>query len=330
MGEISSTGFKYLSLHKKLDLELEKNIKKIDREVLRRRHSLFTETENVRRELDEMFKAAQDIDSIFGPEFTEEVARKLFPSKRRRSKDDDGVDKTTSYILTRARNAMKELKKSKKREKVLQNRKNHIRRKSFAKRLSTVKQDDDKNLQMMLESIKNLTLFGKNSDMNDTSLPKIKGSDSEDADDKQPRLGASKSKLSSQRWKDLKMARELSLPIINRKHDKANNVPASARTNDVIDKPNERLSEKERPKMPPRNSFDLSTLPAISLAKQTIASGEPPSKSEQNKDDEKCKDSEQKESNFIISKYLSEVHENLPKETLLEIERMMKEESFIL
>lgn len=330
MGEISSTGFKYLSLHKKLEIELEKNIKKIDRQVMRRRQSLFVETENARRDVHEMFKAAQDIDNIFGPEFTDNVAKKVFPSKRQRSihsNEDDGVVKTTSYILTQARNAMKELKKRKKREKMQQNRRNHIRKKTFTKRLSKVEQDNDKDLKMMLDSIQNLTLLGNNSDKGHISLPQIKVSDSEegqnDTGDKQPRLGASKSKLSSQRWKDLKMIREFSLPVINK--DTVNSAPRCTMNDDVEKEPNERHSAKERPKMPPRNSFDLSTLPAISLAKQTI---ELPPKSAQTEDNRKCKDSEQKDSSFTISKYLSEVHENLPKETLLEIERMMKEESF--
>ena len=94
----------------------------------------------------------------------------------------------------------------------------------------------------------------------------------------------------------------------------------------VYDKSSEHDAENDRPKMPARNSFDLSTLPAISLAKKNMAKDNK-NPSQTDKKDEKP---EEKESGFMISKYLSEVHGNLPEDILLEIEKMVKEESFIL
>lgn len=90
------------------------------------------------------------------------------------------------------------------------------------------------------------------------------------------------------------------------------------------------------------NSIDLSTLPAISLAKKKQEDNvtKPQTDKQIDKKEEKSEDcgeeqksedgGEKQKSEFMISKYISEVHGNLPKEILLEIERMVKEESFIL
>lgn len=328
MGEISTTGFKYLSVHKKLDLELERNMKKIDREVMKRRHTLYVQTESVRKDLHEMFKSAQNIDTVFGPEFTDDIANKVFPSLRKSSKSDEGAPKTNSYTLTQARNAMKELKKRKKREKHLQSRLNRIRKKSFTKRMSQSDESDERDLKLMIAALKNLNFDSK--EEKELSLPQITVSDATEtpSNERGPASRLGISKLSSRRWKALKISRELSLPIITKNRTKTISLKIpSCKMNDYVDdKSSEHDAENDRPKMPPRNSFDLSTLPAISLAKKNMAKDNK-NPSQTDKKDEKP---EEKESGFMISKYLSEVHGNLPEDILLEIEKMVKEESFIL
>lgn len=338
MGEISTTGFKFLSVHKKLDLELEKNIKKIDREAMKRRHTLYVETEGVRRDMHKMFNDAKDIDTIFGPEFTDDIARKMFPSSRKSSATDQLIPKSMSYTLTQARNAMKELKKLKSREKKLQTKMNRIRKKNMSKRLKKTNEDEEKELSLIVDSIRRLTVFVANDDNQEPLLPQINESDSAEAqaknDEKEPRSDAQK--MSSRRWKVLKISRELSLPIINKRRNISVKIPRCTMDNDKNN------SKQERPKMPERNSIDLSTLPAISLAKKKQEDNvtkpqtdKPIDKKEEKSEDcgeeQKSEDGgEKQKSEFMISKYISEVHGNLPKEILLEIERMVKEESFIL
>lgn len=329
MGEISTTGFKFLSVHKKLDLELERNIKKIDREAMKRRHTLYVETEGVRRDMHKMFHDAKDIDTIFGPEFTDDIARKMFPSSRKSSVTDQLIPKSMSYTLTQARNAMKELKKLKSREKKLQAKMNRIRKKNMSKRLTKTNENEEKELSLIVDSIRRLTVFVANEDNQEPLLPQINESDPADdqtkKDEKELRSGAQK--MSSRRWKALKISRELSLPIINKRRNISVKIPRCTMDDDKNN------SKQERPKMPSRNSVDLSTLPAISLAKKKQEDNEtkPQTDKQIDKQEEKLQDGgEDQNSGFMISKYISEVHGNLPEEILLEIERMVKEESFIL
>lgn len=78
MGEIFIIGFKFLFVYKKLDLELERNIKKIDCEVMKWWYILYVEIEGVWRDMYKMFYDVKDIDIIFGLEFMDDIVRKMF------------------------------------------------------------------------------------------------------------------------------------------------------------------------------------------------------------------------------------------------------------
>lgn len=199
----------------------------------------------------------------------------------------------------------------------------------MSKRLTKTNENEEKELSLIVDSIRRLTVFVANEDNQEPLLPQINESDSADdqtkKDEKELRSGAQK--MSSRRWKALKISRELSLPIINKRRNISVKIPRCTMDDDKNN------SKQERPKMPSRNSVDLSTLPAISLAKKKQEDNETKPQTDKltDKQEEKLQDGgEDQNSGFMISKYISEVHGNLPEEILLEIERMVKEESFIL